>query len=269
MFMRKGTKRKAGSSWKGGKRGFKKRRGFGSSGGIRAITSPFGPSSVQFGAGKGITDQAILYKTTGIPGRLGLKFRTSYSGTLTSTNGAFTNGGLASINSLFDPANASGAILAGGHANWFGASGSSSDGLYRLYIVTAAKIRIQLFPGTANTIPVNFGIRFLPTGQQAAASANAFMANRNAKQISVPSLNSGAAGKTFLSNYATIAECASDSMASVAYDDTYSAISTANPSSLIVCDYFIQSLDAATTTTLYYRVELIQWAMLFEPKVAV
>jgi len=267
MFMRK---RKAVGSAKGAKkRGFKKRRGFGSGGGIRAITSPWGPSTVQFGAGKGLTDQAILYKTTGIPGRLGVKFRTSYSGTLTSTSGAFTNSGLASINSLFDPANAQGSILAGGHANWFGASASSADGLYRLYIVTAARLKITLFPGTTNTIPVNFGMRFLPTGQQAAASANAFMANRNAKQCTVASLSGGAASPKILSIYATVAECASDSMASVAIDDTYSAISTASPASLIVADCFIQSLDASTTTTLFYRVELVQWAMLFEPKVAV
>jgi len=240
MFMRKGSKRKAPSSWKGGKKGgFKKRRGFGAAGGSLAITSPFGPSAVQYGAGKGLTDQAILYKTVGIPGRVGVKLRTTYSGTLVSTSGAFTNGGMASLNSVNDPANAQGSILAGGHTNWFGASGSTQDGLYRQYMVTAAKLKITVTGTTSITIPTRFGIRFLPSGQASAANANAFAANRLSKVTLVNQVSHGHANQKTLSLYATIAQVAADSMASVAYDDTYSAASLANPTSLCVCDYFI------------------------------
>jgi len=266
MFMRKGSKRKASSSWKGGKKGgFKKRRGYGTAGGSLAITSPFGPSAVQFGAGKGITDQAVLYKTVGSPGRICLKFRTSYSGTLTSTSGAFNNTGLAILNSCWDPAGASGSIISGGSTSWFGATPSSNDGLYISYMVTAAKLRLFLNAATANTVPVNVGIRFLAGSAQAAGSSNSFMATNLSRQTCV-GLPAGGAGQRMLSMYASIPQVMSDSMASVAYDDTYSALSNATPTSQANCDCFVQSTDATTTAAVLYRCELTQWVVLFGRK---
>jgi len=266
MYMRKGTKRKASRSWKGGKSGgFKKRRGFGSSGGSLALTSPFGPSSVQYGAGKGITDQAVLYKTVGTPGRLMTKFRTSYSGTMQSASGAFTTGGVAIPNSLFDPAGAQGSIKAGGWTSFFGTSPTSADGLYFSYMVTAAKLTIWFNAATANTVPVNVGIRFLPGSGQAAASSADFMTTQHAKQTCV-GLPAGGQGQRVISVYASIAQVMSDVMASVAYDDSFSALSNASPASQVNADYFVQSTDASTTTNILYRAELTQWVCLFGRK---
>jgi len=266
MFMRKGSKRKASSSWKGGKKGgFKKRRGFGPSSGSVALTNPFGPSSVQYGAGKGITDQAVLYKTIGSPGRLMMKFRTSYSGSLQSASGAFTSGGIAIPNSLFDPAGAQGSIKAGGWTSWFGTSPTSADGIYYSYMVTAAKLKVYFNAATANTIPVNVGLRFLPGSGQVAASASDFMTSNFAKQNCV-GLPAGGQGQRVISIYASIAQVMSDVMASVAYDDTFSALSNATPTSQVNADYFVQSTDASTTTNILYRAELTQWVCLFGRK---
>lgn len=266
MFMRKGTKRKAGASWKGSKGGFKKRKGFGSGGGIRAISSPFGPSSVQFGAGKGITDQAVLYKTVGVPGRIALKLRTSYSGTLTSTSGAFTTGGIAIPNSCFDPAGAQGSIRAGGFTSWMGTTPTSTDGLYMYYAVTAFKLRLWIQGTTSTTISTNVGIRFLDASAQAAASSSDFMAGPLSRQTVVAQVSTGYGNQKVLSLYATTAQVASDVMASVAFDNTYAALSNANPASQCNADYFIQSTDASTTTAVQYRAELTQWVVLFGRK---
>lgn len=264
MFQRKGTKRKA--SYKARRGGFKKRRGFGSRGGPSYL-SPFGPSAVQYGPGKGITDQAILYKTVGIPGRLMLKLVTSYSGALSSTSGAFSTGNLSKINSLNDPAGASGSIVCGAYYNWFGTSPTSNDGIFSSYIVTAARMKVWLNAGTANTVPVNVAIRFKSYLAGSPVTFTEATANPMVKQTCV-GLPAGGQGQKVLSLYATIAQVMSDSMATVAYDDSFAALSNADPATLAQCDICQQSTDAATTTTLLYRAELTQWVCLFGRKTA-
>lgn len=263
MYQRKGTKRKA--SFKGRRGGFKKRRGFGSSRGPSYL-SPFGPSTVQYGAGKGITDQAILYKTVGSPGRICLKFRTAYSGSLTSSSGAYSDGNMAKLNSVFDPAGAQGSIKSGPFLSWFGTGPSTTQGLYLSYIVTAAKIRVWFNAKSDNTVPVNVGLRFKANSANFAADFNSFQGTPNSCMTCV-GLPGGGQGQKMLTKYATIANVMCDSMATVAYDDAFAALSDADPASLATCDVAVQSTDAATTTVLLYRVELTQWVCLFGRKV--
>lgn len=262
MFQRKGTKRKA--SGKGRRGGFKKRRGFGSSRGP-SYSSPFGPSAVQFGAGKGITDQAVLYKTIGVPGRICLKLRTTYSGSLSSASGAFSIGNMAKLNSCNDPAGAQGSIVCGGYQSWFGTGPSTNDGVYSSYIVTAAKMRVWFNAATANTVPVNVALRFKANVASFAASFNDNSAQPLVVQTCV-GLPAGGQGQKMLSQYATIAQVMSDTMATVAYDDSYAADSISDPASLCTCDVAVQSTDASTTTDLLYRCELTQWVCLFGRK---
>lgn len=262
MPPKKGTKRKA--SGKGRRGGFKKRRGFGSSGGS-SYASPFGPTAVQYGGGKGITDQAILYKTIGVPGRICLKLRTTYSGSLTSTLGAYSEGNMAKLNSCFDPAGAQGAIKCGGYYSWFGTGPTNEDGVYSSYIVTASKIRVWFNAATANTVPVNIGLRFTNNLTAFASSFNGFSGNPQVVQTCV-GLPAGGQGQKMLSQYATTAQTLCDSMASVSYDDTFAALMNADPATLALCQVAIQSTDAASTTTLLYRTELTQWVCLFGRK---
>lgn len=262
MFQRKGTKRKA--SGKGRRGGFKKRRGFGSSRGP-SYSSPFGPSAVQYGAGKGITDQAILYKTVGVPGRICLKLRTTYSGSLTSTSGAYAEGNLCKLNSCNDPAGAQGSIKCGGYFSWFGSGPNAEDGIYSSYIVTAAKIRVWFNAASANTVPVNVGLRFTSSLTAFASDFNTFSGQPMVVQNCV-GLPAGGHGQKVLGKYATIAQVMSDSMATVAYDDSYAALMNADPASLALCNVAVQSTDASSSTTLLYRTELTQWVCMFGRK---
>lgn len=265
MFRKKGTKRrwssKDGSSRKGG---FKRRKGYGPSRGP-FLTGPFGPAASQFGAGKGITDQAILYKTLGVPGRIALKLRSSYSGVLTSTSGGFNHSdSLAYINSVNDPAGTVGSIKPAGYVNWFGTNSGTGDGVYTSYIVTAARMKLHCFAAAANTVPVNVGIRFKTATALAPASSNEFQGNSLSRcsTVGLP----GAKGEVTLILYATVAQVASESMATVAIDDSFASLSDANPASLLHCAVFSQSTDASSTTNVLYRAELTQWVVMFGRK---
>lgn len=246
-----GRKRRYGSgSYKGGHQGryTKRRRVVGNkswlrSGGSSGRSLRGGPSQISIPA------------TIGIPGRTFVKLRTCYNSTLTSTSGVFATGVQVKMNSIFDPAGTVGAITATGYTNW--------ANLYQSYIVHSCSVRITLAANTGTAPPMMVCIYPKANSTTTSASMTEARGQPWAKYVqTAPTMGVPAKVGFFV----TMAQTAGQSKQTIATDDSFAALIGADPASLLVTSLCIQTLDQATTASIFATYDVIQYVEFFNAK---
>ena len=212
----------------------------------------------------GDASQALITGAIFAPSRLGLKFVSTERFSFASTTGGFATTATARLNSLFDPWNASSSGIATGHLNWFGATPGATEGIYMSYMVVAAKLELEVHVLQASNYPMNVGLSFRPASRSAPTS----WANLQHQYATVRTLDPGANGgnRSKLQLYGSVAGIYGDTKATVQLDDTFSALSNANPASEVYADFTLQTADSTTTQTVYTMATLTQWVIMFGVK---
>lgn len=260
MYQRGQKRRRASNKGRAGS--FSKRRkgagAFGyNSGSLRSGVRPFKAG--------GSASMATMPNVIGAPGRMELKLRGTIRYTLTSTTGAFSTAVVSRCNSIFDPFAASSASTLGMVNSWCGPTSASTSGLYHSYIVKAFRHDIRVSNLQSANYPVTVGFVCRPSTQSVATSWD-YVTNHGhsvVRQID-PGANGGS--NQLISMYRSVAAVYAETKACVALDDSFSALSDANPASEVNMDAFVQTGDAATTQTIYLTHTITMWVTLFGPK---
>lgn len=198
-----------------------------------------------------------------VPGNIGLaerafvKLKTTFQGSFTSTSGAFSTARVLNLNSVLDPLGSLSALASMGSVQWFA--------MYHRYRVHAFKVVLHFTPPVAGSPPYMVAMHPSSTTQTAPTT----MEIANGQPLSVYGVANGGTSSypLLLSMYTTIARVFGQSKLSIAADDTYSALVTANPGQLAVLNLSFQSLDVATTaTSALFGIELTQWVEFYQPK---
>lgn len=209
--------------------------------------------------------QALISGAIFAPGRLGVKFVTTERFSFTSTSGAFGQTQMCRLNSVFDPWNASGSSTVSGYVNWFGSTPSSNtDGVYMSYMVVAAKLEMDCHVLQSSNYPMTVGLAFRPATRSAATTWSNFRHQYSITRELDPGANGGNRAK--LSLYGSIAGIYGDTRATVQLDDSFAALSNANPASECYADFVLATADGTTTQNLYTTATLTQWVIMFGPK---
>jgi len=260
MYQRGQKRRRASNKGRAGK--FLKRRkgAFAFSYGTGSKVSGVRP----FKAG-GSATMATMPTIIGVPGRMELQLRGTIGYTLTSTTGAFSTAVISRCNSIFDPFAASSAATLAMVNSWMGPTSASTSGLYHSYIVKAFKHDIVVSNLQSANYPMRFGIVARPNTQSVCTAWNQVTAQAHSivRQID-PGGNGGR--NQHLSMYRSVAAVYAESKACVALDDSFAALSDANPASEVDLDAYVQTQDGATTQTIYITHTITMWVTLFGPK---
>lgn len=245
--MFRGQKRKFPFARKGGPR-----RKKGSASGGKSWFLP-GGSQRSFTAGR--PTQLVLHGNIGIPSRIFVKLRTSWHAQAASTSGAFATAKFCKLNSIIDPTGTLTTIQPVGYPFYFAG--------WQEYTVHAAKLTI-VGQVSAGAVPQEVVIAPASNTASVPADMNTAKGQPYARQM-LPGLT-GTAGPYRVSCYVTMGQVLGQSKADIQSDNTFSALVTADPSSLVVMNGSFQSADLSTTTTLTYTFDLIQWVEFFNRK---
>lgn len=204
----------------------------------------------------GRPSQVFVPGTIGVAGRAFVKLRTMYWGSYTSTSGAFTTARIAKINSIFDPTGTLGSIKPSGYTQW--------AAMYHSYIVHACKVELQLHRGTGDVVASTV-VMAPSSGTQTAPTTIYDAAGQPfARHITIPEGSSTEMSKMFV--YTSIGQVIGQDKKTIAYDDTFAALVTADPATLCHMNVSMQSIDAATTSVVEFAVFITQWVEFFGPK---
>lgn len=239
------------SSSKGSKKGGKRRRP-----NVVGNKSWFHSGGSTRGNIGGRPSEVFVPGTVGVAGRAFVKLRTHYWGSYTSTSGAFTTARISKINSILDPAGTLGSIRPSGYTQW--------ASMYHSYIVHACKVELQLHRGTGDLVASTV-IMAPSSGSQTAPTTIYDAAGQPfARHITVPEGTSTEMSKMFV--YTTIGQVIGQDKKTIAYDDTFAALVSADPATLCHMNVSMQSIDAATTSVVEFGVFITQWVEFFGPK---
>lgn len=132
------------------------------------------------------------------------------------------------------------------------------------YMVVAFKLEIDCHVLQSSNYPMTCGLSFRP-GSRVAPSAWSNFHHQFAQVRNIdPGANGGNRAKLVM--YGTTAAVYGDTKATVQLDDSFSALSNANPASECNADFTLQTADSATSQTIYTVLTLTQWAIMFGPK---
>lgn len=260
MYQRGQKRRRASNKGRAGK--FLKRRkgafafGYGTGSKVSGVRP--------FKAG-GSASMASMPTIIGVPGRMELQLRGTIGYTLTSTTGAFSTAVVSRCNSIFDPFAASSAATLGMVQSWCGTTSAGTGGLYHSYIVKAFKHDISVSNLQSANYPMRVGFVCRPSTQSVCTAWNEVTNQGHAivRQID-PGGNGGR--NQHISMYRSVAAVYAETKACVALDDSFSALSDANPASEVNMDAYLQTQDGATTQTIYLTHTITMWVTLFGPK---
>lgn len=244
MPKRKGSK-------KGPQGGFKRRR-----------LGPVGNKSWFHSGGStkgnigGRPSQVFVPGTLGVAGRAFVKLKTHYWGSFTSASGAFTTARIANINSIVDPAGTLASIKPSGYTQW--------SGMYHSYIVHAAKVLLKMHRASADAVGMTMAMSPCSATQTAPTTIYDAVGQPFAKNVLIAEGSS--AEVAYMSVYVTIGQVVGQDKKTIAYDDTFAALVTNNPATLCCMNVSGQSVDATTTGTVEFQVEITQWVEFFGPK---
>lgn len=229
---------------KGGKKGFKKRKGNG----------PFfyGPVDGNRRRGGGGLTQAIAFSPNAGGDRYFIRASKSFVGSYTNTSGAFAIFDSLHTNSAFDPF---GALTAGpgvGVGNLL-----SSTGQYRASIVHAFKVELQLCSNAFGTVVC---MLHRPAGTAQAVSMGQMMSLPHTVCKQLP--NNAYSAVARISMFRSTAQVYGQTVKTVAIADSFSALYNADPTSTTACDIAITNTQN-TTNILSYTLKITQWIELF------
>jgi len=204
----------------------------------------------------GRPSQVFVPGTVGVAGRAFVKLKTHYWGSFVSTSGAFTTARISKINSIFDPAGTLASIKPSGYTQW--------AGMYHSYIVHACKVFMKMHRATNDAVGMTICMAPSSGTQTAPTTMYDAIGQPFAKNILIA--EGPSAEVQYLSVYTSIGQVIGQDKKTIAYDDTFAALVTADPATLCHMNVSAQSIDATNTGTIEFQVEITQWVEFFGPK---
>lgn len=245
-------KRKFYGSQKGGKA--KRARYQGS--GMASNRSWFSRGGSSRGNPVGRPTQVRIPGTVGVAGRTFVKLSTHYWGSITSTAGAFSTFRIAKLNSVTDPTGTLSSIKAIGYTQW--------AGMYHSYLVHSCKVKLDIHRATNDTVGMSAGMYPSTDLQTAATTAYDAMGQPFAVKTLIAE---GTSSQTkSISKWVTIAQVCGVSKEIVGIDSTFASQVGSSPATGCSMNVWAQTIDASTTGTIEFQIQITQWVEFFGPK---
>lgn len=208
-------------------------------------------------ARRGTSADVVHTRRPYAPDRMFVKLRTVYRVLQTNTSGVFTTTSSCKLNSCLDPMGAAGSIAATGFAEW--------SNIYHSYQVQAAAIRVQVI-NNSSTVHTQAGVMFMPNLTTSPTTLQEATGGRFSKNVVLSGFNGGPAMRE-IRMFARMNEIAGDPVMAVPIDNTYSALTNADPATLFIADLFSQPCDGTSTGGCIFLVQLTQYVCFFGPNI--